>query len=47
MSLAANGGLSCPLNELGYFETAAGVLLNLELGGVVQVSGHLTYIEVD
>ena len=47
MSLAANGGLSCAHNELGWFETAAGVLLNLELGGVVQVSGAITYIEVD
>jgi hypothetical protein len=27
----------------GLFETVAGELLNLELGGAVQVSGHLTY----
>lgn len=27
----------------GHFETAVGELLNLELGGAVQVSGHLTY----
>jgi hypothetical protein len=47
MSLAANGGLAVGLNELGHFETAAGVLLNMELGGVVQVSGALSYIEVD
>lgn len=47
MSLAANGGLACAFNEGGWFETAAGVLLNMELGGAVQVSGHLTYIEVE
>ena len=47
MSLAANGGLAptgdptCPL-----FETAAGELLNLNLGGAVQVSGHVTYQEI-
>jgi hypothetical protein len=27
----------------GLFETAASALLNLELSGAVQVSGHLTY----
>lgn len=46
MSLAANGGLSCSFNEGGWFETAAATLLNMELGGAVQVSGHLSYIEV-
>lgn len=45
MSLAANGGISAPFNENGYFETAAGVLLNLELGGAVSVDGHLSYVE--
>ena len=30
----------------GYFETAPGEKLNLVLGGSVQVSGHLTYVEV-
>ena len=46
MSFAANGGISCPHNDLGWFETAAGVLLNMELGGAVQVSGAITYEEV-
>lgn len=46
MSLAANGGISAAFNEGGHFETAAGALLNLELGGVVSVDGHLSYIEV-
>jgi hypothetical protein len=27
----------------GHFETAVSALLNLELGGAVQCSGHLTY----
>lgn len=47
MSLAANGGVSCAYNEGGWFETAAGALLNLELGGIVSVDGHLSYILVD
>ena len=46
MSFAANGGVSCPFNEGGWFETAAGAALNLELGGAVSVDGHLSYIEV-
>ena len=43
MSLAANAGFVLPHNEAGWFETAANALLNLELGGAVQVSGGLTY----
>lgn len=47
MSLVANGDLKVvfPLAEVGYHwvETAAGALLNLELGGAVQVSGMLVY----
>lgn len=31
----------------GCFETDAGDLLNLELGGAVSVDGHLTYVECD
>lgn len=46
MSLAANGGVSAAFNEGGWFQTAAGSLLNLELGGAVSVDGHLSYIEV-
>ena len=34
-----------PLNELGWFETAAGSLLNLELGGAQAVAGCLVYVE--
>lgn len=43
MSFAANGGYVLPFNPAGWFETAANQLLNMELGGNVQVSGHLTY----
>ena len=45
MSLAANGGFVLPFNEAGWFETAAGELLNLELSGAVSVDGALTYVE--
>jgi hypothetical protein len=44
--LAANGGISAPLNDYGYFETASNTLLNLNLSGAVAVGGVLTYIEV-
>lgn len=46
MSLASNGGVSAGYLPDGHFETAAGALLNLELGGAVSVDGHLTYVEV-
>ena len=43
MSLAANGGFALPYNPVGYFETAAGELLNMELGGAVSADGSLVY----
>lgn len=45
MSIPANGILVLSPSLPGYhhFETAAGSLLNMELGGAVQVSGYLTY----
>lgn len=52
MPLAANGGAApsisilAPGAMIGLFETAAGDSLVLNLGGAVNVSGHLTYIEV-
>lgn len=46
MSFAANGGIADGFCPAGHFETAAGALLNMSLGGAVQVSGSLTYIEV-
>ena len=35
-----------PFNPLGWFETSAGTLLNLELGGAQSVDGGLVYGEV-
>ncbi len=48
MTLAAEGGGGCaPFNPLGWFETTAGDDLDLLLGGAYQVSGHITYVEID
>jgi hypothetical protein len=45
VSLVANGdlGWSLPFNPAGWCDTAANALLNMELGGAVQVSGVLVY----
>lgn len=45
--LGANGVVSAAFNPGGWFETAAGSLLNLELAGATTVDGHLSYIEAD
>lgn len=41
-----NTAIVLPYNKLGWFETAASALLNLNLSGAVAVGGCLTYIEV-
>lgn len=41
-----SGGLVVGHSPVGHFETSASTLLNLELSGAVQVSGHLVYEEV-
>jgi hypothetical protein len=41
-----NTQIVLPYNKLGWFETAASALLNLNLSGAVPVGGCLTYIEV-
>lgn len=46
MAFAQYGGVSAPLNKVGHFQTASGEALVMNLGQGVQVSGHLTYIEV-
>lgn len=46
MQLAANGGFVLPFNPTGWFETASGVLFNLELSGAISVDGGFSYIEV-
>jgi hypothetical protein len=43
MNFAANGGIALPFSEQGWFETAQGALLNLELSGAVSVDGALKY----
>lgn len=48
MALAAAGQfVSGGFVPVGWFETAAGALLNLELSGAVSVAGMLTYVLVD
>lgn len=46
MNLIANTGFSMNWNPGGWFETAAGSLLNLELSGATSVDGSLSYVEV-
>lgn len=46
MNLTTNSGFALPFNPVGWFETASGSLLNMELSGAVSVDGALTYIEV-
>lgn len=43
---AAGGGLCAPYNPLGWFETAATTLLNINLSGAIAVGGELVYVEV-
>jgi len=35
-----------PFNPVGHFETASGILLNLNLSGAVAVGGYVVYVEV-
>jgi hypothetical protein len=46
MPMVANGVLTLPFNPEGWFETAAGQLLNLNLSGAILVAGVLSYVEV-
>jgi len=43
MSLITGVPMTVNLEREGHFETAVSTLLNMELGGAVQVSGFLTY----
>lgn len=43
---AAGGGICAPFNPVGWFESASGVLLNLNLSGAVAVGGEIVYVEV-
>ena len=44
--LIANTGFVINFSPSGWFKTASGVLLNLNLSGAVAVGGVLSYIEV-
>ena len=46
MTLAVNTVVPAPFNPEGWFETAAGALLNLELSAAVSVDGCLAYVEI-
>lgn len=46
MNLAANSGFVLPFNPVGWFETAATTLLNLELSAAISVDGSVVYVEV-
>ncbi len=46
MQPLAGNSITLPYSPLGWFETASGVLLNMELGGAQSVDGCLVYIEV-
>lgn len=43
MQLTAQAGFVLPFNPIGWFETVAGELLNLELSGAISVDGSLVY----
>jgi hypothetical protein len=46
MQPSQGGGFVLPYNPVGWFETNAGELLNLELSGAQSVDGVLVYAEV-
>ena len=45
-NLIANTGFALPYNPAGWFQTAEGALLNLELSAAVSVDGSITYQEI-
>ena len=46
MTPLQGGVIPLPYNPLGWFETIAGQLLNLSLGGAQAVGGAVVYVEV-
>jgi hypothetical protein len=46
MQPTQGGGFVLAFNPVGWFETAAGSLLNMELSGAQSVDGSLVYVEV-
>jgi hypothetical protein len=47
MQPSAGGGFVLPFNPVGWFETAASELLNMELSGAQSVDGVLQYVLID
>lgn len=47
IDLTANSGFTLPFNPVGWFETASGQSLDINLDGNVSLAGSLTYIEVE
>ena len=47
MDLASSGGFVLPYNPDGWFETAVGEALNINLSGAVNLGGALKYREID
>jgi hypothetical protein len=46
MAMSANGTLTGSLNKYGHVATNVGQALVLNLSGAVQVSGHITVLEI-
>lgn len=46
MSFLANDGIIMPFNPVGWFETTAGNLLNMETDAAANIRGHIVYAEV-
>lgn len=46
IDLTANSGFTLNFNPVGWFETASGQSLDINLDGAVSVAGALTYIEI-
>lgn len=46
MTFAVNINACLPFNPVGWFETAANTLLNMELSAAVSLDGCVVYIEV-
>jgi hypothetical protein len=47
MALVVNSGFTLPMSDVGWCETSAGALLNLELSAAVSVDGVLVYALLD
>lgn len=46
MQPTQGNSITLPFNPMGWFETTAGALLNMELSGAQSVDGCLTYVTI-